>query len=411
MKKTSSIIQWILTGFLGLCALVNGFHWSSLLFILAGVLFMPLPAIYEAFKKIKLKKGFVIALAAIVMLVGMFNSPLGESKPNTDSGITSSDTYEDTSITTSEALSAESGATDSTESSSANASEQNKIEAVSSVGSGKAEKPSLSSIPAYSGNPYVKLNNGIPNFGSAELTTKGYEKYGTLDNLGRVTTAIASLGKETMPGEDEERGSISNIKPTGWVQKQYDNISGKYLYNRCHLIGWQLSAENANRNNLITGTKYFNVTGMLPFENMVADYIHETGNHVAYRVTPIVEGNNLLCNGVQIEAYSVEDKGEGIQFNVFVYNIQPDININYATGDSSSNVKQETTTPPAITEKEDTPSSSSPPVQSQGEMVWIPTKGGTKYHSRSNCSNMIDPDYVTKDYAISQGFEPCKRCH
>lgn len=411
MKKTSSIIQWILTGFLGLCALVNGFHWSSLLFILAGVLFMPLPAIYEAFKKIKLKKGFVIALAAIVMLVGMFNSPLGESKPNTDSGVTSSDTYEGARTTTSDTSGAESGTTDSTGSTSINASEQDKIEVNSSVGTGKAKKPSLSSIPAYSGNPYVKLNNGIPNFSSAELTTKGYEKYGTLDSLGRVTAAIASLGKETMPGEDDERGSISNIKPTGWVQKQYDNVSGKYLYNRCHLIGWQLSAENANRNNLITGTKYFNVTGMFPFENMVADYINETGNHVAYRVTPIFEGDNLLSNGVQIEAYSIEDKGEGIQFNVFVYNVQPDININYATGDSSSNVKPETNTPPATTEKEDTSSSSAPPVQSQEEMVWIPTKGGTKYHSRSNCSNMIDPDYVTKDYAISQGFEACKRCH
>lgn len=411
MKKTGSIIQWILTGFLALCVLINGFHWSSLLFIIAGVTFMPIPAIYEAFKKIKLKKGFVIALAAIVMLVGMLNSPLGESKPNTDSGVTSSDTYESTSTTKSDFSSTESGSTDSTEGTSTNVSEQDEIETVSSIGSGKAEKLSLSSIPAYSGNPYVKLNNGIPNFSSAELTTKGYEKYGTLDNLGRVTTAIASLGKETMPGENEERDSISNIKPTGWVQKQYDNVSGKYLYNRCHLIGWQLSAENANRNNLITGTKYFNVTGMLPLENMVADYINETGNHVAYRVTPIFEGNNLLSNGVQIEAYSVEDNGAGIQFNVFVYNVQPDININYATGDSSSNVKQETSTPPETTEKEDTPSSSAPPVQSQEEMVWIPTKGGTKYHSRSNCSNMIDPNYVTKDYAISQGFDACKRCH
>lgn len=411
MKKTGSIIQWILTGFLALCILINGFHWSSLLFILAAVLFMPLPAIYEAFKKIKLKKGFVIALAAIVMLVGILNSPLGESKPNTDSGVTSSDTYESTSTTTPDTSWAESGSTDSIVGTSTNASEQDEIETVSSIGSGKAEKPSLSSIPAYSGNPYVKLNNGIPNFSSAELTTKGYEKYGTLDNLGRVTTAIASLGKETMPGENEERGSISNIKPTGWVQKQYDNVSGKYLYNRCHLIGWQLSAENANRNNLITGTKYFNVTGMLPLENMVADYINETGNHVAYRVTPIFDGNNLLSNGVQIEAYSVEDKGAGIQFNVFVYNVQPDININYATGDSSSNVKLDTNTLPATSEKEDTPSSSTPPVQSQEEMVWIPTKGGTKYHSRSNCSNMIDPNYVTKDYAISQGFDACKRCH
>lgn len=416
MKKSTSIIQWIITGFLGLCTLVNGFHWTSLLFILAGVLFMPLPAIRDFLKKIKLKNGLVITLAVIVMLVGMVNSPLGETKPDMDAGITSSDTFvSSTNETSSTATEQSSNSSDTTsskvETSTSTTTESGKTETNSSVGSGKAEKPSLSSIPAYSGKPYVKLNNGIPNFSSSEITTKGYEKYGALDNLGRVTTAVASLGKETMPADGEERGSISSIKPTGWIQKQYDNVSGKYLYNRCHLIGWQLSAENANKSNLITGTKYFNVTGMLPFENMVADYINETGNHVAYRVTPFFEGNNLLSNGVQIEAYSVEDKGDGIQFNVFVYNVQPDIKINYSTGDSSSNIKQEsTTTPPTTTEKEET-SSYTPPTQTQEEMVWIPTKGGTKYHSRSNCSNMIDPDYVTKSYAISQGFDACKRCH
>lgn len=202
------------------------------------------------------------------------------------------------------------------------------------VGLGVATPPKVSEIPAYNGTAFVVLQNNVPNFASSELSTTGYERYGDLDALGRVTVALASLGKDTMPKEDEERGDINNVYPTGWVQKKYDNVSGKYLYNRSHLIGWQLSAENANKKNLVTGTRYFNVEGMLLYENMVADYIKETDNHVAYRVTPIFDGDDLLCRGVQIEAYSVEDRGEGLQFNVFCYNVQPDIVIDYATGDS-----------------------------------------------------------------------------
>ena len=163
--------------------------------------------------------------------------------------------------------------------------------------------------------------NNKPNFNSSELTTTGYEKYSTRDSLGRCGVAIASCGKEIMPRPDEKRGSISSITPTGWIQKSYSGISEGYLWNRCHLIGWQLSAENANRENLITGTRYMNINGMLPFENMVADYIKETGNHVAYRITPIFEGKNLVCSGVQMEAYSVEDDGDGICFNVYCYNV------------------------------------------------------------------------------------------
>ncbi len=189
-------------------------------------------------------------------------------------------------------------------------------------------------IPEYSGQVFIALNDNIPSFSKEELTTTGYEKYGELDSLGRVTAAVASVGRDTMPDKDEERGDISKIKPTGWVQEKYDCVSGKYLYNRCHLIGWQLSAENANKKNLITGTRFFNTEGMLPFENMVADYIKETDNHVAYRVTPVFDDNNLLCRGVQIEAFSVEDNGEGVCFNVFCYNIQPNIEIDYTTGES-----------------------------------------------------------------------------
>lgn len=159
----------------------------------------------------------------------------------------------------------------------------------------------MSQIPEYSGSPYVVINNNIPEFSEDELTTTAYEKYSKLDSLGRCGVAIASCGTEIMP--TGERGSISNVYPSGWVQVKYSGISGGYLYNRCHLLGWQLSGENANNKNLITGTRYFNTEGMLPFENMVADYIKETNNHVAYRVTPIYEGDNLVCSGVQMEAY------------------------------------------------------------------------------------------------------------
>lgn len=192
----------------------------------------------------------------------------------------------------------------------------------------------LSKIPEYTGNPYIEINDNKPFFESSEITTTAFEKYGELDRLGRCTVALACCGKETMPKPDEDRGSISSVKPTGWIQAQYDCVSGKSLYNRSHLIGWQITAENANKQNLITGTTYMNHQGMLPFENMIADYIKETGNHVMYRVTPIFIGDNLLASGVQLEAYSVEDEGEGICFNVYCYNVQPGISLNYADGSS-----------------------------------------------------------------------------
>lgn len=193
----------------------------------------------------------------------------------------------------------------------------------------------LSSLPAHTDKPYVEVNGNLPFFTEAEITDVAYESYSALDQLGRCGAAIACCGKETMPAPGEDRGSISSITPTGWVQAKYICVSGQSLYNRCHLIAWQLSAENANVKNLISGTRYLNADGMIPFENMVADYIKETGNHVMYRVTPIFEGSNLLASGVQIEAYSVEDGGEGICFNVYCYNVQPFIIIDYATGSSS----------------------------------------------------------------------------
>lgn len=191
-----------------------------------------------------------------------------------------------------------------------------------------------STIPAFSGNAYVVLNGNVPTFSETDLTTNSFESYGSHDSLGRCTTAFANVGQDVMP--TEKRGAIGAVKPTGWHTVKYDSVDGKYLYNRCHLIGYQLTAENANTNNLITGTRYLNVTGMLPFENMVADYVKETNHHVLYRVTPLFEGDNLVASGVIMEALSVEDDGAGVKFNVFCYNVQPGISINYATGDSSA---------------------------------------------------------------------------
>ena len=191
----------------------------------------------------------------------------------------------------------------------------------------------INNIPAYSGNDYIVLNNNVPNFSDSDLTTTSFEEYSPLDNLGRCGVAYANIGTDLMPTEGRE--SISSVKPSGWQSIKYDIVEGKYLYNRSHLIGFQLTAENANKSNLITGTRYFNATLMLPYENMVADYVKETNNHVLYRVTPVFEGNNLVATGVQMEAKSVEDNGEGIEFNVFVYNVQPGITIDYATGASA----------------------------------------------------------------------------
>lgn len=194
----------------------------------------------------------------------------------------------------------------------------------------------LNQIPDFDGvTTFVAINNHIPTFteeDKAKARSGSFEYYSELDSLGRVGIAYANLGKETMPPKGEKRGPIGHVKPSGWQSLKFDNVDGKYLYNRSHLIGWQLSAENDNEKNLATGTRFFNVDGMLPFENLVADYIKNTGNHVLYRVTPIFEGNELVMRGLQMEAYSVEDDGAGVSYNVFVYNAQPGIYIDYLTG-------------------------------------------------------------------------------
>lgn len=190
----------------------------------------------------------------------------------------------------------------------------------------------LSAVPEYSGEPYAVINDNVPYFTVDDLTTESFESYSELDDLGRCGVAYACIGQDIMP--TEKRGDISSVKPTGWVQNKYDFVDGKSLYNRCHLIGFQLAGENANPKNLVTGTRYLNVTGMLPFENMVADYVKETDGHVLYRVTPIFEDEELVCRGVLMEAESVEDAGDSVEYNVYIYNVQPGVEIDYATGDN-----------------------------------------------------------------------------
>ena len=194
------------------------------------------------------------------------------------------------------------------------------------------ESYDIENLPEYDGNSYVIVNDNIPYFKEEEYTTTSFEKYSELDSLGRCGVAYANISTDLMP--TEKRGSIGSIKPSGWHTIKYDHIDGKYLYNRCHLIGYQLTGENANEKNLITCTRSMNTKGMLQFENMVTKYIKDTGNHVLYRVTPVFEGNNLVATGVEMEAYSVEDSGKGIKFNVFVYNIEDGIIIDYKTGES-----------------------------------------------------------------------------
>ena len=278
-------------------------------------------------------------------------------------------------------------------------------------------KAVLSKIPAYSGTPYVVINNNVPSFNKYELTTKGYETYASLDSLGRCGGAVASCGREIMPKAGEERGSISSVKPSGWVQAQYDWVSGKYLYNRCHLIGWQLSAENANSRNLITGTRYMNTEGMLPFENMVADYIKETGNHVAYRITPIYDGNALVASGVQMEAYSVEDDGDGICFNIFCYNVQPGVTIDYATGRSWAEGSQQTTKKQA-TQAQPTTQKQVQTTKQQSTITaqYVLNTNSKKIH-KTSCYHINKMSEANKksysgslDDLYSQGYTTCGTC-
>ncbi len=267
--------------------------------------------------------------------------------------------------------------------------------------------PNTTTASDYVGQPYIVVQDNQPFFEETDLTTEAYETYSELDYLGRCGVAMACCGTELMPGDGEERESISHIQPSGWVQASYDFVDGEYLYNRCHLIGWQLSAENANERNLITGTRYMNTEGMLPFENMIADYIRETGNHVIYRVTPQYQGTYLVCSGVQLEAYSVEDDGEGICFNVYCYNVQPGVTIHYATGDShlegepSSSTAQTTTTTSSLPDE-----SGAYVLNTNSHKIHKPDCGSVETisaHNRQDVTGSIQE-------WIQQGYSVCKSC-
>lgn len=264
---------------------------------------------------------------------------------------------------------------------------------------------SLDAIPAYDGKAYVAVNNNEPFFTDSDMTTTAFENYSDLDSLGRCGVAYANICKDIMP--TEERGKIGMIKPSGWHTVKYDVIKDRYLYNRCHLIGYQLAGENANPKNLITGTRYLNVEGMLPFENLVADYVNNTGNHVLYRVTPMFSGSNLVANGVLIEAKSVEDNGGGILFNVYCYNVQPGVGINYENGDSWL----DGTTGSASSGSYSSAAENSAADSSNNETMVHITATGKKYH-RAGCRTLKKSDTeVTLDEAKSMGLSPCGICN
>ena len=299
------------------------------------------------------------------------------------------------------------------------------------VHTGTASAFNAADVPAYSGKPYTAVNNNEPYFTSDNLTTEAFENYSELDALGRCGVAYANVCLETMP--TEKRGSISEVKPTGWHSVKYDNVDGKSLYNRCHLIGYQLTAENANQQNLITGTRYLNVDGMLPFENMVADYVKETDNHVLYRVTPIFTGDNLVADGVLMEGYSVEDEGDGICFCVYAYNVQPGITIDYATGDSwlsseKGNSDSSSGGNSAVSQSAaDKSGTQQAAVQTESvKETSAPVSTGTEYILNTNTKKFHYPscssvkqmkasnkkEYTgSRDDLIAQGYDPCKKCN
>lgn len=298
----------------------------------------------------------------------------------------------------------------------------------------------VADIPEYSGKAYCEVNGNVPYFSEDELVTEAFENYSELDSLGRCGAAYANICKELMP--TKERGEIGMVKPSGWHTVKYsDRIDGNYLYNRCHLIAYQLAGENANEKNLITGTRYLNVTGMLPFENAVADYVESTGNHVLYRVTPVFDGDNLVASGVHMEAESVEDKGAGVCFNVYVYNVQPGVVIDYATGDSEADPgyaaagdetdakgrdeeqddaqAAETGTSAEIQDTESDIGNEKSEIRTDAadEETYIVNTNTGKFHKPScrSVKQMKESNKsertATRDELISEGYVPCKNCN
>ena len=283
-------------------------------------------------------------------------------------------------------------------------------------------------VPAFEGNPYVYVNDGEPTFTDEQRAAEpGHEHYGELDELGRCTAAFAVVGPETQP--TEKRGSIGEVRPSGWQMAKYDFVEGKYLFNRCHLLGYQLTGENANERNLITGTRYLNVQGMLPFENAVADYVDATGNHVLMAVMPVFEGSELVARGVHMMAESVEDGGEGVAFNVFCYNVQPGVVIDYGTGESM--LEEDATPLPDVSGAESAPDTASEGAgageasekgatgsdEGKGVAEYVLNTNSRKFHLPS-CSSVgqMSPKNRedvedTRENLIAKGYDPCKRCN
>ena len=258
------------------------------------------------------------------------------------------------------------------------------------------------SVPALDSAAYTQMNGNQPLFTNEDLTVQSYESYSPLDQLGRCGVAMACIGQDIMP--TEERGAIGQVKPTGWHTVKYDSVDGKYLYNRCHLIGYQLTGENANERNLITGTRYLNTEGMLPFENQIAEYVNETNNHVLYRVTPVFEGTNLLASGVTLEAKSVEDNGKGLCFYVYCPNVQPGIEIDYATGKSKLI-------------GENSLNEQSSPLPSEGEIKEYVLNRNSKTFHLADCSSVEKikeanrEDFIgERQVVIDAGYSPCGNC-
>lgn len=270
-------------------------------------------------------------------------------------------------------------------------------DALSRLLSPSAPSYTLDALPEYSGQAAVILNENLPSFPEEDKTSTAFETYSPLDVLGRCGPAYANVCRETMP--TTEREPIGMIRPSGWQFSKYDFVDGSYLYNRCHLIGHQLTGENANDRNLVTGTRYLNVQGMLPYENQVADYVRETGNHVLYRVTPIFNGLDLVCSGVEMEAWSVEDGGKGVCFHIYAYNVQPGVGINYTTGENWLDRDAGISEPPA-----------------DGEVSYVLNVNSGRFH-RPDCSGVADiskknrRDYTgSRESLIAQGYTPCGSC-
>lgn len=437
-NKITAIVQWCFSALFWILALVSG-GVSALFFVLAAVLLMPIKPI-KLFKSKLFKGNKIIPIILVVAFVitGFFSFSADENKEE-ENGITVTEKEDDESSETkknsfaalfdndkkdnekeSEKSTTKKPATSDKTNINSDNKNQNKNEIAQNSSGIKDVSPSR--IPSYTSKPYVVINNNIPEFTASEKATKkSFERYSSLDYLGRCGVAFALIGKDIMPTGN--RGEIGQVKPTGWHTVKYDCVDGKYLYNRCHLIGWQLSGENANTRNLITGTRYMNVEGMLPFENMVDDYIEETNNHVLYRVTPVFKGNELVCRGVQIEAYSVEDNGDGICFNVYCFNVQPGVKINYTTGSSAlvgeknttskpaTTKKITTTQKPATTKKPTTASSSVSPVFSyvintHSQKIHYPYCSSADDISAQNRLETSD----SRQTLIDKGYSPCGRC-